>query len=593
MFFTSCNRGPESIEKDPISLQESKKANDYFNQWYGDYVKRYPETLSKFGDKSAQDQWNNRSEAMKQQEFELAKSALYWLQDSLHYEKLDKKTQISYELFVAERKKFIEDFPFRYYSYPITQRGGSHTGAPNVLINYHKIENVQDAEDYISRVGKFDSLLEQIIVNMDSCRSAGVILPKFVFPKIIESCQNLISGISQADCSGNVLFKDFSGKLQGIELGTLEKKGFTEAMSNALRQNFKPSYEKLISYLQALEVISSTDDGAWKFPHGAEYYAIRLKRMTTTSLNAKEIHTVGLEEVERIHEEMNKIKTSVGFSGTLQDFFEFLRTDDQFYYPNTDEGKKAYMDSATAIIDHMKSRLSELFITKPKIGMIVKRVEAYREESAGKAFYYRPALDGSRPGIYYANLKNSRNMPKYEMEALAYHEGIPGHHMQLAINQELTGLPEFRKHIQATAFTEGWGLYSELIPKEIGLYQNPYSDYGRLAMELWRACRLVVDTGIHSERWTRDEALKYYMENTSGSVRECQRMVDRHIVWPGQATAYKVGMMKILELREIAKQQLGEKFDIREFHDVVITNGIIPLDLLERLVTEWVNSKSS
>ena len=240
----------------------------------------------------------------------------------------------------------------------------------------------------------------------------------------------------------------------------------------------------------------------------------------------------------------------------------------------------------------MRIELDDLFLTKPKAPIKVMRVEEFREKSAGKAFYQRPALDGSRPGLYYANLHNSKNMPKYEMEALAYHEGIPGHHMQLAIAQELEGIPKFRKMGGYTAYTEGWGLYCEYIPKEMGLYANPYSDYGRLGMELWRACRLVVDTGIHQKKWTRQQGLDYYLTNTSGSERECERMVERHIVIPSQATAYKIGMLKILELRADAKEKLGEKFDIREFHDVVLTNGPVPLDVLEKLVGEWVASKS-
>ena len=270
-----------------------------------------------------------------------------------------------------------------------------------------------------------------------------------------------------------------------------------------------------------------------------------------------------------------------------------MKNDAQFYYPNTDEGKQIYMDSATTIINNMKAKLDELFLTQPKADMIVKRVEAFREKSAGSAFYQRPAKDGSRPGIYYANLNNTKDMPKYEMEALAYHEGIPGHHMQLSIAQELDNIPEFRKYLRYTAYVEGWGLYCEFLPKEIGMYSNPYSDYGRLAAELWRACRLVVDTGIHSKKWTREDGISYYSNNTSASDRECERMVERHIVMPSQATAYKIGMMKILELRDSAKKQLGENFDIREFHDVVLTNGMIPLNLLEKLVGQWVDSKKS
>lgn len=309
-------------------------------------------------------------------------------------------------------------------------------------------------------------------------------------------------------------------------------------------------------------------------------------------MTANEIHEVGLSEVARIHDEMRAIMKKVEFKGDLQAFFEFMRTDKQFYYPDTTEGKERYLSEATALIDDMKSRLDKLFLVKPKADLIVKAVEAFREKSAGKAFYQQPAPDGSRPGTYYANLYRMSDMPTYQMAALAYHEGIPGHHMQIAIAQELEGIPTFRKFGRYTAYVEGWGLYSEMIPKEIGLYQDPYSDFGRLAMELWRACRLVVDTGIHAKKWTRQQGIDYYVNNTPNPATDAVKMVERHIVMPSQATAYKIGMLKIVELREGPKAKLGGKFSLPEFHDVVLKNGAVPLSVLEDLVNDWIASKA-
>ncbi|KKL63888.1 hypothetical protein LCGC14_2170610, partial [marine sediment metagenome] len=351
------------------------------------------------------------------------------------------------------------------------------------------------------------------------------------------------------------------------------------------------SYSKLINYLAQLEKRADDRDGAWKFPDGEAFYNNALARTTTTDLTAKEIHTIGLAEVSRIHDEMRQIKEKVGFKGDLQAFMQFMKTDKQFYLPNTEAGKQQYLDEATALINTMKSHLDELFIVKPKADMVVKRVEAFREKAAGKAFYQQPAPDGSRPGIYYANLYDMEAMPTYQMEALAYHEGIPGHHMQIAISQELEGVPKFRKFGGYTAYIEGWGLYSELLPKEMGMYADPYSDFGRLSMELWRACRLVVDTGIHEMKWTRQQGIDYYVNNTPNATSDGVKMVERHIVMPSQATAYKVGMLKILELREAAKVKLGDKFDIRQFHDVVLKNGAVPLNVLESFVDQWVASK--
>jgi uncharacterized protein (DUF885 family) len=318
-----------------------------------------------------------------------------------------------------------------------------------------------------------------------------------------------------------------------------------------------------------------------------------LKRITTTDLTADQIHDLGLSEVARIQREMRDIMVEVGFDGDLQQFFEFMRTDPQFDYGDTPEGKAAYLADATAVIDHMRTRLDELFFSKPKAPMIVKAVEAFREKSAGRAFYQRAAPDGSRPGTYYANLSNMKDMRSYDLEALAYHEGIPGHHMQGSISQEQGGLPMFRRYGGYTAYSEGWGLYSEFIPREMGLYRDPYSNFGRLSMELWRACRLVVDTGMHHKRWTREQAIDYLSDNTASDLNANIKAIERYMVMPGQATAYKIGMLKILELRENARGALGDQFDIRAFHEVVLSNGAVPLNVLESLVDEWVASAKS
>ena len=342
-----------------------------------------------------------------------------------------------------------------------------------------------------------------------------------------------------------------------------------------------------------LEEKAGTEDGVWRFKDGDKFYATRLARITTTDYSAEKIHNLGLSEVARIHDEMKAIMKKVGFKGDLQQFFAFMRDDPQFYYPDTAEGKAAYLAEATRIIDTMKSRLDELFIVKPKADMVVKAVEPFREQSAGKAFYEQPSMDGSRPGIYYANLYRMSGMPKYQMEALAYHEGIPGHHMQIAIAQELENVPKFRKFGGYTAYIEGWGLYTEFLPKEIGMYQDPYSDFGRLAMELWRACRLVIDTGIHSQGWSRQQALDFLSNNTSLSQANVRAEVDRYISWPGQALSYKMGEIKIRQLRAKAEQKLGNKFDLRAFHDALLANGALPLEILEAEMDRFIVSSAS
>jgi len=355
----------------------------------------------------------------------------------------------------------------------------------------------------------------------------------------------------------------------------------------------KPAYEKLIAYTTQLEKKATEDDGCWKFPDGDEFYNAALERTTTTNLTADEIHEIGLKEVARIQGEMKEIMKKVHFKNdNLQDFFKFMREDKQFYFSNDSAGKKAYMAKAVEIINTMKAQLDKLFVTQPKAPIEVKAVEAFREKSATGAFYEEPALDGSRPGRYYINLYTMQDQPIYQMEALAYHEGIPGHHMQIAIAQELKNMPKFRKNGGNTAYQEGWALYSEQLGKEIGFYSDPYSDFGRLSMEIFRAARLVVDTGIHRKKWSRKKAIDYFLANIPNPEGDCIKEIERYIVWPSQATGYKIGMLKILELREKAKKELGDKFSLKEFHEVILTNGPLPLSLLEENVNNWIKSKT-
>ncbi|MEN7550816.1 DUF885 domain-containing protein [Rapidithrix thailandica] len=589
---TTSSEKEKAYTKEDIAA-ESKKANDFFEKSFNEKVDRSPTFQTYLGIKKDYDKWDALTEEKEQEELEITKKELTYLTDSIHFEGLDAQTQLSYKLFKLNAEKEIEGFKYRHHSYPVNQMFGWHSQVPSLLINMHQITNASDAEAYITRLQGVSTLFDQLIESLRIREEKGIVPPKFVFPMVIDDSKNILRGEPFEQGEASTLWADFSRKMEQLDMDKGEKGKLMDACKEALVNDLKPAYEKLIAFLEEQETRATTEDGAWKFPEGESFYNFALGKTTTTNLTAEEIHQTGLKEVERIHGEMREIMNKVGFEGDLQAFFAFMKEDEQFYYPNTDAGKQEYLDSAKTIIDKMEARLDELFLTRPKARMVVKRVEAFREKSAGKAFYQAPAPDGSRPGTYYANLYNTKNMPKYEMEALAFHEGIPGHHMDRTISQELTGIPKFRKYGGYTAYVEGWGLYCEFIPKEMGFYQNPYSDFGRLAMELWRACRLVVDTGIHTKRWTREQGIEYYMTNTPGSERECVRMVERHIVMPSQATAYKIGMLKILELRKSAQDQLGDKFDIREFHDVVLTSGAVPLNVLEDLVNDWVASKKA
>jgi uncharacterized protein (DUF885 family) len=573
---------------------ESAKVKNFFQKSFDNGVDAYPEFQTRLGIKKDYGKLNDNSPAAEERDLKIHKEELVWLTDSVNVDALSKDVLLSYKLFKEGVENDIDDYKYRLHNYPVNQMFGAQSGKPAFLINMHRIDDISDAEAYISRLNGFNVYFNQLIENLKLRESIGITPPKFVYDKVVQDSENILVGSPFDETSKqSTLLLDFMGKVNKLEIDETSKSILEEQAKEALLGSVKPAYDGLISFMKEQKKRANSDHGAWKFPDGETFFNNALKRTTTTDLTANEIHEIGLSEVTRIQAEMDTIRKNVGFEGTLQDFFQFMKTDKKFYYSSDQNGKDAYLKEAVHLIDSMKTRLDEIFITKPKADIVVKAVETFREKSAGKAFYNRPAADGSRPGIYYANLYDMESMPTYQMEALAYHEGIPGHHMQLAIQQELEEVPMFRKFGGYTAYTEGWGLYSEFIPKEMGFYANPYSDFGRLAMELWRACRLVVDTGIHAKKWTREEGIKYYTDNTPNSESDAVKMVERHIVMPGQATAYKIGMLKILELRKKAKDILGDKFDIRDFHEVVISHGAIPLNVLEDFVNEYISSKKS
>jgi uncharacterized protein (DUF885 family) len=611
LFLSACNQSSDQTanqtpEAKPTAVaeqtsassdvSESQRVNAFFDRIFEESVARYPEYLTSLGRKDRADEWNDLSESYANESMEITKKQLVELQ-AFDSDKLDQATKLSYDLLVQSMEEEIEDNKWRLYNYPVNQMFGRHSSVVSMLINQHRIGGVKDAENYIARLNGVPKLFDQLIANIEARTAANIIPPKFVFPHVIRDSNNIIKGAPFDDGEPSAMLADFTKKLnalsekEGSQLTDDNKAALIDAATLALSNSVKPAYQKLVAHLTELETKATTDDGIWKWKDGDAFYNVALKRTTTTDLSSDQIHEIGLREVERIHNEMRVIKDKVNFDGDLKAFMQFMRDDDQFYYPNTDEGKARYLSEATTLIDDMKLKLDEMFITKPKADLNVKAVEAFREQSAGKAIYQRPSEDGTRPGLYYANLYDMKAMPTYQMEALAYHEGIPGHHMQLAIQQELKDIPKFRKFGGYTAYIEGWGLYSEYLPKEFGAYQDPYSDFGRLAMELWRACRLVVDTGIHSKKWTREKGIAYYTDNTPNAVSDGVKMVERHIVMPSQATAYKIGMLKILELRADAKIKLGEKFDIREYHDEILKYGPLPLNVLETKVDAWVTLK--
>ncbi len=529
-------------------------------------------------------EWGDFSDADAVAENERRNAARQEMRERFQNGDLSEDAQLSYRLFNAVTERSNGAFQYRRNGYVFDQMNGAQSDLPAFLINIHRVSNAEEAEAYVSRLEGLGGAIDTLIAEAETRATDGVIPPDWVFPYVLSDTRNVISGAPFDEGEDAPLWEDLQNKVNALDIPQAEKDALIARGRTALIDGVGPSYRRLLAMLERHQAIAPTDDGIWRLDNGADYYAERLRYYTTTDLTADQIHRIGLDNVARIHGEMREIMAEVGFEGTLQEFFTHLRTGDEHFY----DTREAYLADANAAIDAMRAQLPEFFDTLPEAELVVKPVEEFREQSAGKAFYNGPAPDGSRPGTYYVNLYNLRDMSRTELEALAYHEGVPGHHLQRTIQTENDDVPPFRQFGGFTAYTEGWGLYSEELGKDMGFYTDPYSDFGRLGMELWRACRLVVDTGIHHMRWTREEAIEYLSENTPNPEGDIRKAIERYVVYPGQATAYMIGKLKIMELRQRAMDTLGDDFSYAGFHDAVLLPGPVPLDILEENVDAWI-----
>jgi uncharacterized protein (DUF885 family) len=588
----SCDVGDEQTliqpeSSSPISAEQQRLEHFFDKAWREDLI-RSPASASYLGVTDYQDKWNDVSEAFQLESLEIARERLAFL-GGIDTTQLSSERLLSYQLYRRDLERTLAGAPYRHHRYIIHQHRGPHTSVVSLLINVHTIASEEDALAYVARLNNLPEYFAGVIEQLEIRADKGMFLVDWMIPKIIEAANNVIVG-EPFDESGepSVIWADFNAKLEQLSLAsdvsTKLKRNAREALLNAVA----PAYRSLTTAIQTQQARARSADGVWRFPDGDAFYRERLSVFTTTDLTAEEIHQTGLENVERLHKEMRAVMAELGEQGELADFLDRVRGDTTLRYENNDEGRAAYLQAARSAIDAMAARLPEYFGVLPKSALVVKRVEPYRERSAGKAFYQSPPPDGSRPGIYYANLHDMNSMPVTDLEALAFHEGLPGHHLQRAIAAELGDVPDFQRHTRFTAFTEGWGLYSEYLGREMGFYQEPWSNFGRLAMELWRAARLVVDTGLHHKRWSREQAVAYLVANTPNAAYDCERAIDRYIAMPGQATAYMIGKLRIMELRELAQEMLGDRFDLRQFHDAVLSAGAVPLDLLEANVQRLI-----
>ena len=535
--------------------------------------------------------WGDFTNAAEARANDAARSALKEMRARFDPAQLTPENRLSYRLFEKRAERNEAAFKYNDYGYAFDQMNGAQSELPAFLINIHRVDNKSDARAYVSRLYGIGPGMNQAIEQAKARAGQGIMPPKWVYPYVINDARNVITGAPFDSGPDAPLFADFKGKVGKLNISQIEKDLLIADAAQALNSAVKKAYEALISEMTAQEKVAGTDDGVWRFKDGAGYYAERLANYTTTNMTPEQIHQLGLAQVARIHKEMGVVQKKMGVKGDLQAFFKYMRTEPKFYAPETAEGRALYLSETQKAKDAITPLLPKWFGTLPQAPLVVKPVEAFREKSAGKAFYQSPAPDGSRPGTYYANLYKMADMPLTEVEALFYHEGVPGHHLQLAIQTELKGVPAFRKFGGVTAYSEGWGLYSEKLAKDMGLYTDPARDFGRLQLELHRAIRLVVDSGLHYKRWSRETAIKYVEDNSADAPGGIVKAIERYIIYPGQATAYMVGRLKISELRDKAQKALGKKFDIRGFHDTVLKSGPVPLDVLEEQVDAWIASR--
>ncbi|MBK6707146.1 MAG: DUF885 domain-containing protein [Sphingomonadales bacterium] len=564
----------------------------FFDEIDADQLARSPLSKSYRGIKDSDyGKWDDGSEAAEARAMDADRSALREMRARFDPAKLSPENRLSYRLFEKRVARSEAAYKYNDYGYIFDQMNGAQSQIPAFLINIHRIDSKSDARAYINRLYGIGPVLTDAIGQAKARAAKGIMPPKWVYPYVISDARNVIAGAPFGDGPDAPLYADFKGKVGKLPISQAEKDLLVTDAAQALNASVKPAYEALIAEMTAQEKVAGTDDGIWRFKDGAGYYTQLLGNYTTTDMSGDQIHALGLAQVARIHKEMQAVQKRMGVKGDLKAYFNHMRTDPKFYATDGDEGRTLYLTETQKAYDAIKPLLPKWFGVLPQAPLVVKRVEEFREKSAGKAFYQSPAPDGSRPGTYYANLYRMADMPLTEVDALFYHEGVPGHHLQRAIQTELKNVPPFRQFGGVTAYSEGWGLYSEKLAKDMGLYTDPARDFGRLQLELHRAIRLVVDSGLHHKRWTREQAIKYVEDNSADAPGGIVKAIERYIIYPGQATAYMVGRLKISELRDKAQKALGKRFDVRGFHDTVLKSGPVPLDVLEEQVDTWIASQ--
>jgi uncharacterized protein (DUF885 family) len=575
------------------AASETDRINQWFDEKYEEELAFSPIEQTSIGRKTDYGLIDDFSDAGADRQLAWLRNAVAEMQSRFDYAKLSPEAKTSYDIWSYNLKQAEAGLPFRSNRYVLHQHNGLQSFFPTFLINTHKVETEADMLGFIQRLSGVATALDQLLVRAQTNAAAGTRPPRFAYEGVIDQSTKIISGAPFDEGAPSAIWTATEQKLQGLaDSGMIDEAraaALREQARVALTSAFAPAYQRIIAWYQAdMANSDASPKGVGALPNGQAFYNYRLANQTTTELTADAIHNLGLSEVARLRGDMEAVKDRVGFDGDLKAFFKYIREDDRFYFSDDDAGADQYIAAAKAHLGALKKLLPDYFGILPKADLEVRRVESFREQDGAAQHYRSGTPDGSRPGIYYAHLSDMRAMPIPTLEVIAYHEGLPGHHMQISIAQELTGIPTFRTQAGYTAYSEGWGLYSETLAKEMGGYADPYSEFGRLTSEIWRAIRLVVDTGLHSKGWSEEQAVAYFLENSSIPEAAVRSEVRRYLVNPGQATSYKIGMIKILELRARAREQLGDQFDIRAFHDTILGGGALPLGILEQRVDQWI-----
>lgn len=596
LFIAACGSGSSKANSGEADAArraaESARLTAYLDVEYEKELAMSPERLTRLGRKEQYDKLDDHSEAGDNHRLEWRRKSVAEVKSAFEYNLLDADGQTSYDIWSQELDRAERRQAFRRHAF-IFVRGGDHIDFPQLLINFHRVDNKRDMEAYIARLSATRVALDQLLDRARAAAAEGIRPPAFAYAQAIDEVKRIVTGAPFTPGADSALWADAKAKIGALEKNSTITSGEAAALrvlaANALTTQVKPAYDRVAAWLESdRKHASAHAQGVAALPDGANYYATALFLQTTTTITPDEIHALGLSEVARLRAEMEAIKNKVGFVGTLTELFAFMRTNRRFYLPNTDDGRAAYLKLAERYLSDMQKKQPDYFGLLPKAGLVVKRVEAFREEPGGAQHYVAGTPDGSRPGIFYAHLSDMNAMPTYQLEDVAYHEGVPGHHLQISIAHERTGLPRFRTQYGYGAFAEGWGLYAESLAKEMGFFTDPYSDFGRLSGEIWRAIRLVVDTGLHAKGWSEEQAFDYFLANSPQPEAAVRSEIQRYLVNPGQATSYKIGMITIQRLRDEARKALGSKFDYRAFHDVVLGGGSVPLPVLQARVRRWI-----